>query len=1405
MSLTLRSSLLACTIILMSGISQLFGQVLSAPTSELQIARISSFYTGEFDASAAEIVSWHAETRRIFFTKASSNELVILQVDNSLYINQQVYRTIDLTTYGGGVNSVAVWGDWVAVAVEAEDKTQNGSVVFFDPNGDFLTQVEVGILPDMVTFTHDGQYAITANEGEPNDDYSIDPEGSVSIISTSDFSVRTASFESFNNQKDQLIQDGVRIYGPGATVAQDLEPEYVTVSPDNSTAFVSLQENNAIAVIDIASATVTDINALGYKDYSSGTNRLDASDRDGNVNIRNWPVFGMYQPDAITSFEVDGVIYLATANEGDAREYDTYEEEDRVKDLQLDRSIFNRSDLQEDENLGRLTISTALADTNEQGEFRSLYTLGGRSFSIWNTETGELVWDSGDELEQVTAQAFPENFNANNDDNDSFESRSDNKGPEPEAITVGEFNGKLLAFVGLERIGGFVVYDITSPSSPKFMSYVNRRNFGILFDDPTPIQLQLVGDLGTEDIKFIDASNSPTGQAFVIVGNEVSGNVSVFTMNERTPSVDIADARTGFDGNVVTVQGIVTTNDYGSSSSGQFFVQDVTGGINVFYSGREGSGPNSPFNKGAEVRITGTIGEFNGQRQISAQSHEVISTGNELPEAVHIIRGQFNLQNPARGKRVSISNVWLVDPTNWPTEEFTFSGFNTLVTNGQDTITVRFDRDQNEFNGSDAPEGIFSISGVFGQFRGQPQIYPFFAEELVESSNENYTLTLFHNNDGESQLIDLGSGQEDFGGVARFKTLADQLRAEAETSFSATLMLSSGDNFLAGPEFNAGLAVKESNPENKFYDALAIEAIGYDALAMGNHDFDFGPDVYADLIDDISLNIPFLSANLDFSAHGPLSSLESSGRIAKSAIFTRNQERIGVIGATTENLPFISSPGVVSVNDVVVSVNSEIAALEAEGINKIILISHLQGIEEDSALVASLTGIDVVIAGGGDEILANEDDLLIPGESARNSYPWIVRDASGNEVPMVTTAGNYSYLGRLNLVFDQAGELLDFSGGPVRVAGGNNSDAVEEDAFLSQAVVEPVRQFLEDQAATIISNSTIMLEGGRSDIRSRETNMGNLVTDSYLWNANRLKGQFGLDIDMDRTIAIANGGGIRAAVSAGDISVLNTFDVLPFTNFLSVIENITPSLLKEIMENAVSRIDPVTGAATGGGTGRFAQIAGFSIKYDPRQPAIQYGDGDDLPIISEGSRIVDILLSDGTPIVLDGQIVSGAPNVNIVTADFTANGGDQYPFRGMSYTKLGITYQQSLESYIRSELAMGIDETNYPLEGQGRIINGVLTDIDDVDSRPADFALNQNYPNPFNPTTTINYTLAKAENVRLAVYNMLGQRVAELVNTRQAAGQYSVNFNASSLSSGMYIYRIEAGAFSKTRKMMLVK
>ncbi|MEM9930055.1 MAG: choice-of-anchor I family protein, partial [Bacteroidota bacterium] len=307
---------------------------------------------------------------------------------------------------------------------------------------------------------------------------------------------------------------------------QDLEPEYVAVLGD--TAYVICQENNAFAVFDLVSRSFVDIIPFGFKDHACPANALDASNRDAGISLRNYNVLGMYQPDAVVPFEANGGKYLLTANEGDARDYDGFSEEVRVADLTLDPTAYpNAAAFQNDSLLGRLRVTDQLGDTDGDGDFDQLYSYGARSFSIFSTD-GSLVWDSGSEFERILAEQLPDYFNSNNDDNDSFDSRSDDKGPEPEAIAIGNINARTYAFIGLERVGGIMVYDITDPTAPFFVTYTNNRDFSV------PAQLEddsanpAAGDLGVEDITFVSAADSPNGRPMLITANEVSGTVMLF-------------------------------------------------------------------------------------------------------------------------------------------------------------------------------------------------------------------------------------------------------------------------------------------------------------------------------------------------------------------------------------------------------------------------------------------------------------------------------------------------------------------------------------------------------------------------------------------------------------------------------------------------------------------------------------------------------------------------------------------------------------------------------------------------------------------------------------------------------------------------------------------------------------
>jgi hypothetical protein len=512
----------------------------AAPKPRIALTAIGTYDSGVFDESAAEIVAHDPSTQRLFVVNAQQGAIDVLDIEdpsNPLFVETLVSQT------GGNVNSVAVLGGVLAIAVQHPDVVQlPGTVEFYGTDGNFLSSVVVGALPDMLTFTPDGTKVVVANEGEP-DNYCIDgdgdPEGSISIIDVSDGAVglteadvSTADFTAFNDDSVTLRAAGVRIFGPNATVAQDLEPEYVAIDADSTTAWVSLQENNAFAVVDIASATVTDILPLGFNDHSLPGNGLDASNRDDVINIQNWPVTGMYMPDAIDAYEFAGRTYIVSANEGDARDYDCYSEETRIGDLDLDPLAFpNAADLQQNTQLGRLnttlsfdTIGFDIVD----GEFvpvtapaTELYSYGARSFSIWATD-GTLVFDSGDDFEQITADLLPADFNSNNDENGSFDARSDDKGPEPEGVVIAELYSKTYAFIGLERVGGVMVYDITTPKNPKFVQYVNNRDF------TGDAAAGTAGDLGPEGLTVITPEDSPNGKALLVVGNEVSGTTTIY-------------------------------------------------------------------------------------------------------------------------------------------------------------------------------------------------------------------------------------------------------------------------------------------------------------------------------------------------------------------------------------------------------------------------------------------------------------------------------------------------------------------------------------------------------------------------------------------------------------------------------------------------------------------------------------------------------------------------------------------------------------------------------------------------------------------------------------------------------------------------------------------------------------
>ena len=631
----------------------------ATPTAGVKLSFLGRYESGIFLESAAEIPAFDAATKRGFIVNAKAGELDVLDLADPAKPSKlgAINASAAATAAGAGadsnvsVNSVAVQCGLIALAIESSPKTDSGFVGVYDAQTlELLGSAEVGALPDMLTFTPDGKRLLVANEGEPNDDYSIDPEGSVSVIDLDKLvngseqaarqaAVRTADFRAFNGQEDSLRAQGVRIFGPRdntvaygannlASAAKDFEPEYIAISEDGSTAWVTLQENNALAKLDVASATVTHILPLGFKDYGVAGNEIDASDEPAELLIKTHPgVKGVYMPDAVAAYSTGGKTYLVTANEGDARAWgednDAYwgtsaedadrskgfVEEFRVKHLVhndgfdrrggddmpkqlrdlaagalLDPAVFGTNgancmhedqrrsgSCRDDELLGRLNVTWTLgyhqnadgspklynfdtgledpsltaADPQSRLMYHTLYSYGGRSFSIWD-ENGQLVWDSGSQFERFIAEsatcalgagrAIPcaPHFNTGHDEY-QFDSRSDAKGPEPEGVTLGRIGDKQYAFIGLERMGGVMVYDITNPSAPVFQDYLNtRENWADQPEDAADAtggwaaNGTAFGDLGPEGLVFVPAHKSPNGKALLIVGHEVSGTTAVY-------------------------------------------------------------------------------------------------------------------------------------------------------------------------------------------------------------------------------------------------------------------------------------------------------------------------------------------------------------------------------------------------------------------------------------------------------------------------------------------------------------------------------------------------------------------------------------------------------------------------------------------------------------------------------------------------------------------------------------------------------------------------------------------------------------------------------------------------------------------------------------------------------------
>jgi 2',3'-cyclic-nucleotide 2'-phosphodiesterase / 3'-nucleotidase / 5'-nucleotidase len=1036
-------------------------------------------------------------------------------------------------------NSVAFANGVLAIAygvVEAATGVQlPGIVRFHDATSlALLNTVTVGATPDNIVFTPDGQKLLVANEAEPNS-YgradSFDPEGSISIIDISagvaNATVQTAGFTAFNGQAAALRAEGVRIYGPGATVAQDLEPEYIAISADGSTAYVTLQENNALAIVDIASATVTDIAAFGLKNHNLPGQGLDAGDRDGpgntpSINIKNWSVFGMYQPDAITTFQFNGQTFLATANEGDARDYAGFSEEVRVgaASYVLDPTAFpNAAALKTNAEIGRLTVTNASGNPDGDGDFDQIQVFGARSFSVWDT-AGNLVWDSGDAIEQAIAALDPSwlaptaaqlgTLAGLGDD-----TRSDNKGPEPEHIAFGKIGNELYAFVGLERAGAVMLFDLNeAAATPSF-------SFAGVFQAP--------GDVAPEVFTIVQPSAATGGKTGLVVANEVSNTL---TWHDITPA------------------------NYK---------------LQILHSSDQEAG----------LLATGRIGNY----------------------------------------------------------------------------AAIFDKLEDEFvNSITLSTGDAWIPG------------PFYA-------------------------------------------------AEADPALEAALEAFYGVNLPGGAQFSGRVSLAVMN------------AIGTDAASFGNHEFDLGTRAIRDIIAQSGTypgaQFPYLSANLDFSGDtaltgGNLAGLvvadgqEASsikGRIAGTAVITEGGEKIGLVGATTQVLASLSSPGAVTVigddlNDMpqlAAILQPKIDALIAQGINKIIVMSHLQQFALEQALTPLLSGIDIVISSGNHSLFADAGDPLRGGDVPVSTYPVLLTNLDGDAVLQVNSTSEYAYVNRLVVEFDAAGRIVPSSVDPavsgvfktddagvaaVWGADVGNAFAPGSKGARADALADAVQNVISTQDGTTFGFSDVFLDGKRVEVRQQETNLGSLTADANLWYAKQA--------DSTVTVSIKNGGGIRDSIGsvigtpiavegptlanpdtgkeAGEISQLDIVNSLRFNNTLTLL-TVSADELLQVLEHAVR-------ASTATNTpGQFAQISGINFSWDlARAPGDRVLNA---TIVDEDGTILDVIARDGA---LVGDAVR---EIRLVTLNFLAGGGDSYPFNLPGF---GADRVDLLQAGVRNGVALFADE-----------------------------------------------------------------------------------------------------------------
>ncbi|AUI67584.1 NAD nucleotidase [Beggiatoa leptomitoformis] len=1093
------------------------------------------------------------------------------------------------------------------------------------------------------TYAGNGQFYVverdsdlTANSIKPV--YKIDLKGATNLLTSNINLLPDLTLE--QHTPDQLSSVGIQAVHkrkilnlPSIGYLPSDKSEGLTVLPDGKLAVLS--DN------DFAANPETAQIQMGL--ISFGTNYgLDASDKDGMINIRNWPVLGSYMPDSLANIVINGNTYIVTANEGDSRDYAGFSEEVRIgsSKVVLDPIVFpNASDLKTDEQLGRLKITNTQGDIDGDGDYDELYAFGARSFSVWDNR-GNLVYDSGDQFERFTAELLPDFFNTSHDNN-KFDDRSDDKGVEPEAIAVGEVNGQPYAFIGFERLGGVAVYNLSNPHAPQFVDYVNNRHFAV-----TPEAGADTGDLGPEGFSFVHASQSPTGQALLIIGNEISGSTTLYQLGDSATAVTLPNLNTG-----------VATDAQGQHVDKQ---TSFAGGISV---------KQTAFDKAVGQKLAD---------KATVRGRIYVDPADVGKVADIVVYAAYKPILAANSPTVP-ANYFMLNAQN---QIVTWDGKLSTLSAYQTNLTLSAQQDVLLYDANWLVSGYLELS--FG-YRLQDGTLVLSGTPITTTINDTPVValrtSLIHINDSHSHLteetIDLNlngkTTRVNMGGFARVATKINALRKTAENP----LVLHIGDAVVGTLYYSLFKGAA---------DAAALNTIKFDALTLGNHEFDDGNANLAQFLKQLD-NIPALSANIDVSQSADLKDL-----VKPYLIKEINGQKVALVGITTLKTLVSSSPGAdITFSNEVEAAKQVVAELEGMGINKIIFMTHY-GYTQDIELAKQVSGIDVILGGDSHTLLGNFSNI---GLSSEGAYPTIARTPAGEKV-CIGQAWQYAYVvGFMTVDFDDAGNVLYCDGNPTLLLGDNflQADAAGTFVAVSDAMKTQLSQLINTQyTAEIVPENSDM--AGVLSLFSEQVNVLKQsvigkATDSLLHIRIPGKHTSGVELSHGSMIApvvaegfyqqlktrnynpdliLQNAGGVRVDLPQGDITVATAYTLLPFGNTIYVLD-MTGAEVKQAIEDGLSNYFDNAGSS-----GSFPYAYGIHYTVDMNK--------------ANGERVTSLEVmskTDGTYSVINPESL-----YRVGVNSFMATGGDGYTtLKKVAADRRTDTYFDYAESFVNYMKAVG--------------------------------------------------------------------------------------------------------------------